>query len=93
MTNPDLLGTPPEDDSPDLTDEEIVGAIPTQDSKSFVSALEEVLRPLVRPNVGGSIASHELRRRKPHLYCRTRIALDGEPDKVLLFEVDWLQHG
>lgn len=82
---------PPEEDSPDLTDEEIEGAIKTHDSNSFVKALEEIIRPLVRPNVGGTIVKHELRRRSPHLYCRTRIALDGEPDKVILLEIDWLQ--
>jgi hypothetical protein len=80
----------PDDDSPDLTDEEVEGAIPTRDSNDFVRNLEELIRPLIRPNVSASIKSHELRRRKPHLYCRTCLAIDGEPDKVVLFQLDWL---
>jgi hypothetical protein len=84
---------PEEEDSPDLTDEEIEGAVDTVDSNSFVRLLEEALRPLIRPNVSGTIRRQELRRRRPHLYCRTTLAIDGEPDKVLLFRVDWLQHG
>jgi len=85
--------TPPAEDSPDLTDDEIKGATQTSDSNDFVKAIEEVLRPQGRPNVSGSIQRHELRRRAPHLYCRTRFNFHGEPDKVLLFQVDWLQHG
>lgn len=84
--------TMPDEDSPDLTDEEIAGAVDTSDSNAFVKALEEEIRPLIRPNVAAAIQSHELRKRKPHLYCRTRVALDSEPDKVLLFRVDWLQN-
>jgi hypothetical protein len=87
------LEAPPEEDSPDLTDAEISSATDTVDSNDFVRTIEEVLRPMVRPNVGFSIQGHELRRRKPHLYCRTRVGLDGEPDKVLVFRVDWLQKG
>ncbi len=81
---------PADEDSPDLTDEEIEGATPTTDSNDFVRAIEEAVRPLVRPNVNSALTGHELRRRNPHLYCRTRVAVDGEPDKVLLFQVDWL---
>lgn len=89
----DLLGPMPDEDSIDLLDEEIRGAVETKDSTDFVRVLEEMIRPYLRPNVAAAIKSHELRRRKPHLYCRTRLALDGEPDKVLLFQVDWLQNG
>lgn len=82
---------PPEEDSEDLTDAEIASAEVTEDANHFVKVLEETLRPMVRPNVGGAIQAYELRRRKPHLYCRTRINFHGEPDKVLVFRVDWLQ--
>lgn len=94
MSTLSLKDLPAEDeDSPDLTDEEIEGAVETKDQNDFVRLLEETLRPLVRPNVGGAILGHDLRRRKPHLYCRTRIAPHGEPDKVLVFQVDWLMRG
>lgn len=81
---------PADEDSPDLTDGEIEGAVETVDSNDFVRAIEEAIRPLIRPNVSSAVTGHELRKRKPHLYCRTRMAIDGEPDKVLVFRVDWL---
>lgn len=84
---------PADEDSADLTDAEIEGAVETTDSNHFVQSLEEAIRPNIRPNVAAAVQSYELRKRKPHLYCRARVALDGEPDKVLLFRVDWLQHG
>jgi len=87
----DPLQIPTDEDSPDLTDQEIDLAIMTQDSNDFVKHLEESIRPLIRPNCGACITGHALRKRRPHLYCRTNLALDGEPDKVLLFQVDWLQ--
>lgn len=89
----DLLGPMPDEDSIDLLDKEIESAVVTKDSTDFIRLLEEEVRPYLRPNCAAAIKSHELRRRKPHLYCRTRLALDGEPDKVLLFQVDWLQNG
>jgi hypothetical protein len=89
----DLLGPTPNEDSEDLTDAEIEAAIVTNDSNDFVRHLEETIRPLGRPNVAAAIQKHQLRRRKPHLYCRTLIAVDGEPDKSILFQVDWLLNG
>jgi hypothetical protein len=89
----DPKGIPTENDSPDFTEEEATGALLTGNSSEFVQALEEAIRPLVRPNVGATIQNYDLRRRNKTLYCRTRIAFDGEPDKVLVFQVDWLQNG
>jgi hypothetical protein len=86
-----LVGEPPKEDSIDLTDGEISLAVPTKNMEDFVRALEEELRPLVRPNVGGTIKSYDLRRRGDNLYCRAKVLLDGEPDKVLVFQVDWME--
>lgn len=85
-----LVGAPPKEDSQDLTDEEIALSVPTHNLEDFVRALEESLRPLIRPNVSGAIKSHDLRRRGDSLYCRTRVLFDGEPEKVLVFKVDWM---
>lgn len=89
MTELDLEGLEP-GDSEDFTDKEADTAIETSNSQHFVQVLEETLRPMVRPNVGGSIQAHELRRRAGQLYCRTRINLPDGPDKVLIFRVNWL---
>lgn len=89
----DLIDVPPEEDSEDLTDEEIAGALETTDSNHFVKLFEELLRPAVRPNVTGVVQSYQLRRRKPHLYCRATLGFSGEPDKVVIFRVDWLIAG
>jgi hypothetical protein len=86
-----LVGEPPKEDSVDLTDGEINIAVPTKDLEDFVRVLEEALRPLVRPNVGGAIKSYDLRRRGDNLYCRAKALLDGEPDKILIFQVDWMK--
>ncbi len=85
-----LVGEPPKEDSVDLTDAEIDIAVLTKDMEDFIRTLEEELRPLVRPNVGGAIKSYDLRRRGNNLYCRTKVLLDGEPDKVLVFQVNWM---
>lgn len=88
----DPKGLPADEDSDDFTGEEAEAAILTGNSGEFVQAIEEAIRPLVRPNVGATVQSYELRRRDKKLFCRTRIAFDGEPDKVLVFQVDWLQN-
>lgn len=85
-----LVGEPPKEDSKDLTDEEVAIAMPTSNLEDFVRILEECLRPLIRPNVSGTIKSHDLRRRGDNLYCRTRVLFEGEPEKAFVFQVDWL---
>ena len=76
----------PEDDSADLLDEEVERAIETKDttdlSKKIVAYLQE--------HPGEQLNSHELRRRKPHLYWRSKILPPtGEPHTIV-FQVDWL---
>jgi len=38
-----------------------------------------------------ALKSHELRRREQHLYYRVRMVATQEPDKVLVFRVDWMR--
>jgi hypothetical protein len=60
-----------------------------EDSEDFVQRLMKQVR-------GSQVAkfalkSHELRRRDHHLYYRVRMVATQEPDKVLIFQVDWIQ--
>lgn len=71
------------EDSEDLTDEEIASAIYTRDTTDIVRHIMEAQRPM------GSPVRHEIRRRSLKLYWRATIM--GDPDKVLLFHVDWLK--
>lgn len=88
---------PPEDDSEDLTDEEVERSTPTRDESEFTRLVAKELTP-GQASIGKSDARYalhrqELRRRHPHLYCRVSFCCPGEPDKVLVYQIDWLQRG
>lgn len=76
-----LIEGPPKEDSEDLTDEEISRAIPTRGSS-------DVARALKTEALGVSIKAHELRRRGDNLFWRVRLATD--PERTLIFGVNWL---
>jgi len=84
---PALTEDPPREDSPDLTDAEVEGAVFTKDTNEFA----RLLTGEVKQNRDFAIKTHELRRRGDHLYARIRLVSHKEPDKVLVFQVDWLQ--
>lgn len=84
---PALLDDPPKEDSPDLIDEEIDRAIYTVDDRDLAQKLTEE----IKRNRDFALRRHELRRRGEHLYWRTTLVANKEPDKVLVFSVDWLQ--
>lgn len=79
---------PSEEDSPDLTDEEVESARVSKDVTDFVKTLYEEARASE-----GRIRGHELRRRAPYLYSRTRIAFPTGPDRVIMFRLEWLTGG
>lgn len=82
-----LVEDPPKEDSADLTDEEIAQAIVTTSHKELAQHLIEELRR----RDGLVVKSHELRRRGENLFWRTHLVFTpDEPDRVLLFRVDWL---
>jgi hypothetical protein len=83
-----LEGLEPED-SEDLGPEEAEKATVTEGPDDLVQRLMKQVR-------GSQVAkfalkSHELRRRDHHLYYRVRMVATQEPDKVLIFQVDWIQ--
>jgi len=77
---------PPLEDSEDFTAEEAEYAIPAATSQFVLASAGEVAEALP-----GRSIRYELRRRRPHMYCRTLIGTPGNPDKVLVFRLDWLK--
>ncbi len=84
---PALTENPPKEDSPDLTDAECERAVFTKDSNDLARMLTEE----IKRNRHFAMKRHELRRRGDHLYTRVTLVANKEPDKVLVFQVDWLQ--
>lgn len=80
------LKPPPLEDSEDFTAEEAESAIPAATSKFVIMSAHEVADALP-----GRAIRYELRRRKPYMYCRTLVGTPGNPDKVLVFRLDWLK--
>lgn len=74
----------PDDDSEDLTDEEIGSAIPLANPEE----LAERLRPDVE--AGFQVSGYEQRRRKPHFYWRVRLTGPESVEKVLVFRPSWI---
>lgn len=83
-----------EDDSVDLTDDEVEQAVLTIDFNQLTQMLSRALAP-EDASVGKSgryaVDRHEIRRRSPHLYLRSYLVCPGKPQKVLLHRIDWLE--
>lgn len=80
---PEDLGIDLEEDSEDVTDEEVAEAVDTDDREAFVKAVTEFIR-----GVGPHQARVELRRKGGILYCRASV-----DSQRRLFKVDWLRKG
>lgn len=74
----------PDEDSDDLTDEEVAAAITSSGPKDIAAALAEVLQ------AGYEVQAHERRRRGVQSFWRIRLVHPSGPDKVKVFRVDWL---
>jgi len=77
----------PEEDSPDLADDEIKRAIPT----SNVNDVSRKVIVEIQESPGTRVGGHELRRRKPHLYWRVKLQMSTGEQRTLIFLADWLQ--
>jgi len=85
-----LIDDPPKEDSEDLTDEEIALARPTKNLNELTKCIVEE----IRRREGLAVKRHELRRRGKDLFWRTHLVVTpDEPERVLLFRVDWLGGG
>lgn len=83
----------PEENSPDLTDEDIVSAIETDGVGYFTHETSPLLL-LSCPSCGGPIVStgYAVRRRKPDLFLRTTLACEMGHKVVKHFKVNWMEH-
>jgi len=77
------------EDSDDFTEDEAQRAIITTGSDELV---QWVLKHVRGSRVAKyTVQNHELRRRGDHLYYRARLVAQQEPDRVLIFRVDWVK--
>jgi hypothetical protein len=78
----------PEDDSPDLTDEEIARALPTGGPDDLVPHLTGQKCECGQPM---TVVKHEKRFRSPHLYWKAHLTcLEGHASHKV-FQVTWLR--
>ena len=97
MTKPAFIPTippPEEEDSPDLSDQEVESATNTSSDKELARLLVQALSPGEASVDKGTaryvLARQEVRRRRPHLYLRSLLVCPGEPPKVLVYRIDWM---
>lgn len=88
---------PATEDSSDLTDEEIAQAIDTETevdfSKHLAGELSAGHASVGKGDARHALLRHELRRRGSALFWRVYLGCPGEPNKVLVYKVPWLQRG
>lgn len=89
------LPAPEAADAADLSDYEVERAVETSDSEQLIGLLARALSPgeasIGKGDARYALAKQEIRRRRPHLFLRSTLVCPGEPPKVLVFRVDWLQ--
>lgn len=83
MKLPNLVEDPERTDSEDLTDEEIAGAVDTQNEDDWVQAIVSWAAE------GYTVVSQEQRRRGEDLFIRTTLRRD-EHEKVLVARTNWI---
>lgn len=80
---------PPEEDSEDLTNAEILAAVPTGHINDLVRHLTGQTCPECQSRL--LVAGHALRRRAPHLYWRVSArCAQGHPAQVT-YQTNWLK--
>ena len=79
-----LIEDPVRDDSEDLDSEEVLRATYTSSADDLVNKIKQQVQ------TGEIPYSHELRRKGGHMYHRVRLKTEGEPDRTLLFQIDWV---
>jgi len=88
---------PPEEDSEDLMDEEVEHSIETDSEADLAKKIAAELSPghasIGKGDARYSLHKQELKRKQGHIYCRTSLCCPDEPDKVLVYRIDWLTRG
>jgi hypothetical protein len=84
--------TYPEENSLDLTDEEIAGATETLNPPDFRDKLHDALIHLSCGSCGGPATKFHssLKRRKPHVFSRTDLTCANGHTWRKTFQIDWL---
>jgi len=77
-----------EDDSEDLSDEEINKAIPVSSVEAMINVLRETVCSQCRQPI--EVRSQALRRRVPFLYSRVKVCCVEGHEQAVIFRVDWL---
>jgi hypothetical protein len=79
-----------EEDSPDLSDTEIEGAILAPEAGSVVKFLKETV--CVEEGCSAAITptSHALKRRKPSMFWKVDLRCASGHNRALVFRVPWL---
>jgi len=83
-----------EEDSADLTDDEVEHAVLTVDFNQLAQMLARSLAledASVGKNGRYAVERHEVRRRSPHLFLRSYLVCPGEPQKIVLHRIDWIE--
>lgn len=79
----------PDEDSPDLSDEEVAGAIQSQSPKDVGQLIH-----LSCSSCGATpmaFAKHERRRRKPHHYWRVTLRCEAGHEVKKVLQMTWMQ--
>lgn len=82
---------PPEEDSSDLTDADILGAIQTNSVAEIVTALRSI--PCKTCSSQVRVMGHAIRRRSPHLYWRVKLLCPHQHETHVFFQSDWVKQG
>jgi len=75
----------PEEDSEDLLDSEVERAVVTTSVTDIAQKMSQYIK-----DHRGQLSSHEFRRRKPHLYWRSRVHLPDGTEETLVYQIDWM---
>ena len=92
MMTPDLDDLDEKEDSPDLTDPEIEGAIPVDLEAELAGKISTTLSQCSVCGKGLVKYRYVLRRRQPHMYWRVT-GMCGEHENTILFRADWIRGG
>jgi len=77
-----------EDDSEDLTDEEVESAIAVANVDAMLKRLRDARCPECEKEI--EVFAHALRRRVPFLYARMDLQCQKEHSHTIIFRADWL---
>jgi hypothetical protein len=79
----------PEEDSEDLTNMEILEAVPTSEVDDVIRHLQAKKCPACAAR--NLVAGHALRRRAPHLYWRVGLRCANGHELQVTFQTDWIK--